>query len=159
MHKPVRFCLYLYIIAMAFFFGSMSSVSAEEKPVIPAQDVRRAFAEASEIAEKAVEARGKLSSEDSAEQFVRIIAELQPEIEKIVVRIGSTRPPREMQAYAMRVAIATKDVELALWRYLYIAVANPERRDQVMQKADDLLKSGLAEFRALREATGSPASQ
>jgi hypothetical protein len=119
------------------------TVQAQEKPFVTAEQLIAALDEATDIAELAVELRGRLPTDLPAPDFVREVAGLQRRCEPIIVLIAQTNPPPELQRLAMNIAMGVKGVELALWYYLYGVLSNQAGH---INYGDQLLSRGRPEL-------------
>ena len=111
--KARRFCL------LACCFLIAATAQAQERPVVSLGELIETLDEAMDITEAALEFRARFSNGLSAPDFASAVADLQRRCEPILMLIVETRPPREVQRFAMIVAMGVKAVELGLWHYLY----------------------------------------
>lgn len=130
-------------IQIICLLGIAAAGVAQEKPVVSLDELNSVLAAGRESADTVLALRRGLGTEVEGEAFVREIARIQSVLEEAVVFIGTTKPEKENQLYAMKIAIGVKEIELALWAYLVAFMTNDQ---EYLEKADRLLREGAAEL-------------
>lgn len=132
-----RAVLWLSLFLVASILG------AQERRTVSTQELLATLDEAASIAEAAAQLRSRLAEGLTPAEFAVAAAPLQRQCAPMIVLIADTDPPRELQQFAMTVAMGVKGVELALWHYLYGALSGEADR---IEYADGLLVRGRAEL-------------
>ena len=134
-----------------FWIGVWALISAaapaQERPVVSEEKLVETLGHALGLAEEAAAARVRAGPEGSLQEFVRDASRLQRAFEPIIVLIAETNAPRAVQRFAMQVAIGAKEVELALWYFIFGALSN---QAGYLQNGDQLLKRGLGQLEEAR---------
>ena len=138
MAKHTRFFHLVVILAIA-----ATSTFAQERETVPVEDLFDVFNKVSVMAEDVAEKRKDFSTEATVKLFLETVIDYQKQIEPIIVLIAQTDAPKEAQLYAISVAIAVKETDLALWHYINAFVSNQQK---YLNSADVFLRESLSEF-------------
>jgi hypothetical protein len=125
-----------------------AAVHAQERPLVSLEQLIVSLDEAHAITEAAFAFRSRLGEDLPAPEFAEAMAELQRRCEPILMLIIQTNPPRELQRFAMNIAMGLKGVELALWHYIYGVLSG---QGDHISYADELLTRGRAELQFANE--------
>ena len=84
-----------------------------------------------------------MGSEQSAKLFLQSVIESQKRLERIIIQIAETNSPKEAQLYAISVAIAVKEAELAMWHYINAFLSSQQ---SYLNSADIFLRESINEL-------------
>ena len=118
-------------------------VSSQERETVSVAELHRVFDMVKSIAEEISEQRQEMDSEESTKLFLQTVVEYQKLLVPVIVLIAETDAPREAQLYAISVAIAAKETELALWHYINAFLIIKQK---YLDSADLLLRESLDEL-------------
>jgi hypothetical protein len=130
-------------VFMLLMVISAAAAYSQERETVPIAELQRIHELTTTIAEEVAAKRQKLDSDEAAQAFLRYVAEAQRLFEPVIVSIAETNAPKEAQLYAISVAIAVKEVELALWHYINAFVSNQQK---YLNSADAFLLEGQSEL-------------
>ena len=136
----------LFIVMLTFTAAFSHICYSQDKEVIPLSELSAVLELGRGIAAEVADSRSKYRTEVSAEDFLRIVANAQELLETFLIKITETRPQKEHQLYAMQIAIGIKEVELALWKYMYAFLSNQQA---YFNKADGHLREGLQQLQSV----------
>ena len=133
------------IACMMTMLGLVASTVAhsQEKDTVSIAVLRDIHEAVQVIAEDIAEQRQEMDSAETAKLFFQNVVESQKRLEPVIILIAETNAPRESQLYAISVAIAAKETELALWHYICGFMSEQQT---YLDSADILLLEGLDEL-------------
>ena len=142
----------LLVVVAAFICAVCVPTFSQERETASVDTLVAVLTSSTELSKNAAAVRLRLDEGYPARSFVEDIAKLQRQFEPAITSIAQTNAPPDAQRFAMQVAMGTKEVELALWYYIYAVLSNDKG---YLQNGDALLKRGinqLGEARALLES-------
>ena len=116
---------------------------SQERDTVSVAELRRIHGTVKELADNIAKQRQEMDSDQSVKLFFRNVVESQKSLEPVIVLIAETDAPKEAQLYAISVAIAVKEIELALWHYLNAFMSNQQK---YLSSADVFLHESLEEL-------------
>ena len=133
-----RRCL-VAVLAIAMVFPAL----AQEKPTVPVSQIIDTYNLTKAVAHEISEARDAIKSDGDLRGFFEAVVSAQKRMEPSIVLIGQTDSPKEVQPYAISVAIAAKSLELAMWSYINTFVTD---KQLYLDNADALLRQSIDEL-------------
>ena len=132
---------------MMFLVFNSAIVSAQEREMVTFEQLLEIYDLTYEMTNDIAEKRKSMESDETAKSFFQSVVEYQKNFEPVIILIAETDPPREAQLYAISVAIAVKEAELALWLYIKASVSNQQKYlnfgDVLLGESKDELESAL----------------
>lgn len=131
-----------YVAAILLLISAIS-LPAQEKSTVSVEQITDTFNLTSEIGGEISEMRTTIKTDEDLQQFFQAVASAQRRIEPAILLIAQTDPPKEVQPYAISVAIAAKALELALWNYVNTFITD---KQVYLDNADDLMRQSKEEL-------------
>jgi len=130
-------------IVSIFITSITTAAISQEKVTVSIAELLRVHETVKTIAEMTADQRQEMISDQAARLFIESVVESQRLLEPAIILIAETDAPKSAQLYAISVAIAAKQTELALWHYINAFVSNEQR---YLESADGLLTASLDEL-------------
>jgi len=115
----------------------------QERETASIAEIRASYDMAKAVTDDIADLRRNMGSEQGARLFLEGVVESQKRLEPIIIRIAETNSPKDAQVYAISVAIAVKEAELALWHYINAFLSNQQ---SYLQSADIFLRESIKEL-------------
>lgn len=123
---------------------------ADEKPIAPVSQIIETYQVTKEMTELVSAQRKAIKTDEDLRGFYDAITLAHEKIEPFIVLIAETDAPKEVQTYAISVAIAAKALDLAVWNYVNALLVD---KQVYLDNADSLLRQSVEELeRALQIA-------
>ena len=139
------------VFPMVFIFLMAATAGySQERETVSLEDLQSVYETVKEIASATAERRQNIGTEEGAKAFLLGVVEDQKLLETALVSMATTKPPKDAQLYAISVAIAAKETELALWCYINAFVGNEQ---DYINSGDVFLRAGIRELSRAFEMT------
>lgn len=130
---------------LMFMLFTSSLLCAQEREIVSFEQLLEIYDMTNDMIDDIAEKRKNMQSEQTAKFFFQSVVEHQKSLEPVIILIAETDPPKEVQLYAISVAIAVKEAELALWLYIKAFVSNQQKYlnfgDVLLGESKDELES------------------
>ena len=137
----------IFVVSATLLGVLCAGAFGQERETVSVETLVKVLESSLALSEKTAEVRLRLDEGYPAKDFVRDMAKLQRAFEPSIALIARTNPPPEAQQFAIQIAIGTKEVELALWCYIYAMLS---KKRSHLQDADALLKRGVNQLNEAR---------
>ena len=118
-------------------------VYPQEREVVSVAELINAYDVAKAVTSNIAELRPKIDSNQAVRVFFERVVESQKRLESIIIQIAETNAPKEAQLYAISVAIAVKEAELAMWHYINGILTNQQN---YLNSGDVFLRESIDEL-------------
>ena len=129
-----------FVLVMSF---GVTIAYSEERETVTVAEMLRVHTIVNAIADETANLRRRMNSEETTRVFLESVIEFQKRLNPIIASIAETDAPKEAQLYAVSLAIAVKETELAHWHYINAFLSGEQR---YLNSGDVFLRESISEF-------------